>query len=629
MPEYLAPGVYVEETSFRPNSIEGVSTSTAAFVGPTRFGPLEGEPEVLTSFADFERIYGGLDMLEFDDSGTSVTVDNYLAHGVRAFFEEGGQRCYVARAFLATDEPTDGLVEGTATATIPDDLGPIDTDNDLYANLIARYPGAAGNLRVSVTPSLGRNILGMTTGSSPEPMLQGARDRDTVVVITTEEQSPPLSVSEGFYNVSETTGGDIELVDTSGSTTALSDLSVEFQEVRKLTATIEMERPLNRPQQPGAQYGPVEVLEGFTFDPDDRQSLVTYFHEEAPSRRVALYVPFYIDFENVGEATGAEIAELLFDATGGDVTGSDALLEDGADGSQPQGAEYRGEAGREKSGLRAIEDLNDVSIVAAPGYTDRVADDAETEVLDIQSALIAHCETMQYRIAVLDTPANFTISEAREYRGSISSTHAALYYPWVTVFDPIRRAELNLPPSGFITGIYARNDTNRGVQKAPANETIRLAIGLETRVNKAQQDVLNPESVNCLRFFEGRGYRVWGARLTTDDVEYKYVNIRRYLAFLQRSIDEGTQTFVFESNGPALWDNVRRTIDNFLRNEWQSGRLLGTTEAQAYFVRCDLSTMTQNDLDNGRLICEIGVSLLRPAEFVIFRIGQKLLEANG
>jgi hypothetical protein len=167
------------------------------------------------------------------------------------------------------------------------------------------------------------------------------------------------------------------------------------------------------------------------------------------------------------------------------------------------------------------------------------------------------------------------------------------------------------------------------VQKAPGNEVLRLAIGVETRINTAQQDVLNPESVNCIRFFEGRGYRLWGARLTTDDVEYKYVNIRRYLAYLERSIDEGTQVFVFESNGPALWDNVRRTVDNFLRNEWQSGRLLGRTADEAYFVRCDLSTMTQNDLDNGRLICEVGVSLLRPAEYVIFRIGQKLIETGG
>jgi len=286
---------------------------------------------------------------------------------------------------------------------------------------------------------------------------------------------------------------------------------------------------------------------------------------------------------------------------------------------------------QERSGLKAVEDIEDVSILAAPGYTARIGaeDVTSSRILGVQGLLISHCERMRYRIAVLDTPSPLTPSEAREYRGTISSTYAALYYPWVTIFDPISRRELNLPPSGFITGIYARNDADRGVQKAPGNEVLRLAIGVETRINTAQQDVLNPESVNCIRFFEGRGYRLWGARLTTDDVEYKYVNIRRYLAYLERSIDEGTQVFVFESNGPALWDNVRRTVDNFLRNEWQSGRLLGRTADEAYFVRCDLSTMTQNDLDNGRLICEVGVSLLRPAEYVIFRIGQKLIETGG
>jgi len=549
---------------------------------------------------------------------------------VRAFFEEGGQRCYVARAFRNAGEAVDGLIAGTATATIAESD---DSPPDTIARLVARYPGAAGNLRISFVASRGRNILGQSVESPPETILRGVRDRDTVVVITREEGSPPSSppttaVSDGFYTVRQMPNGDIELVGVGGGTAAISDVDIATQDVHKVTVTVELERPLNRPQQPGEQYGPVEVLDGFALDPNDRQSLFTYFSEEAPSRRIALYVPFYIDAENFDGTTGADVADLIFDITDGEVTDASFILSGGSDGRQPQGGEYRGQEGRTRSGLHAIEDLDNVSIVAAPGYTARVSED-EAETLDIQAALIAHCETMQYRIAVLDTPVGQTTTEAVNYRGNISSTHAALYYPWVTVFDPIRRAELNLPPSGFITGIYARNDTNRGVQKAPANETIRLAVGLETRVNKAQQDVLNPESVNCLRFFEGRGYRVWGARLTTDDVEYKYVNIRRYLAFLQRSIDEGTQTFVFESNGPALWDNVRRTVDNFLRNEWQSGRLLGTTEAQAYFVRCDLSTMTQNDLDNGRLICEIGVSLLRPAEFVIFRIGQKLLEANG
>ena len=204
-----------------------------------------------------------------------------------------------------------------------------------------------------------------------------------------------------------------------------------------------------------------------------------------------------------------------------------------------------------------------------------------------------------------------------------------MYYPWITIFDPLTRTELDVPPSGHVAGIYARNDIQNGVHKAPANEVVRSAVGFEKRINKAQQDVLNPEGVNCFRFFEGRGHRLWGARMATSDNEYKYVNIRRYLAYLERSIDQGTQVFVFENNGSDLWRNVRRTIGSFLENEWRSNRLMGTTPEQAFFVKCDRSTMTQNDIDNGRLICEIGVALFRPAEFVIFRIGQKLLGDTG
>jgi len=173
-----------------------------------------------------------------------------------------------------------------------------------------------------------------------------------------------------------------------------------------------------------------------------------------------------------------------------------------------------------------------------------------------------------------------------------------------------------------VTGIYGRNDIVRAVYKAPANEVVNLALGFEKLLNKSQQEVLNPEGINCFRFFEGRGYLLWGARTITDDSEWKYVNLRRYFAYVERSIDLGTQWVVFEPNGPDLWANVTRTIESFLLNEWTNGALLGDKPEKAYFVRCDRSTMTQNDLDNGRMVCLVGIAPLRPAEFVIFRIGQ-------
>ncbi len=282
-----------------------------------------------------------------------------------------------------------------------------------------------------------------------------------------------------------------------------------------------------------------------------------------------------------------------------------------------------------KTGLVAFEDLDDIAIVAAPGSTAtyEVNDRACTGARDHQRADRAR-EKMRYRIAVIDSGKDQTISQVRAMRAQFDTSYAAFYYPWVTILDPITNASNNMPPSGFVAGIYARNDINRAVYKAPANEVVNLAIGFERPINKAQQEVLNPEGINCFRFFEGRGYRLWGARTMSSDPEWKYVNLRRYFAYLEHSIDIGTQWAVFEPNGERLWANVRRTIDDFLFNEWQQGALLGDKPEKAYFVRCDRSTMTQNDLDNGRLVCLIGVAVLRPAEFVIFRIGQWTADAS-
>ena len=237
---------------------------------------------------------------------------------------------------------------------------------------------------------------------------------------------------------------------------------------------------------------------------------------------------------------------------------------------------------------------------------------------------------------MLDLPPDQLPGEARTLRGLIDSRYAAVYYPWVVVSNPLARPgrediprELALPPSGFVCGIYARNDVERGVWKAPANEVVRGALRFELDINFAQQEMLNPIGVNCLRYLSGRGFRVWGARLASSDPEWKYVNVRRYFNYLESSIDRGTQWAVFEPNGERLWANVRQTIADFLYNEWRNGALLGTKTEEAFFVRCDRSTMTQNDLDNGRLVCLIGVAVIKPAEFVIFRIGQKTADARA
>jgi phage tail sheath protein FI len=185
-----------------------------------------------------------------------------------------------------------------------------------------------------------------------------------------------------------------------------------------------------------------------------------------------------------------------------------------------------------------------------------------------------------------------------------------------------------LPPEGFLAGIYARSDNERGVHKAPANEIVRGALGFNVPVSHGTQEVLNPEGINVLRSFEGRGNRVWGARTLSSDPEWTYVNVRRLFIYLEASIDRSTQWAVFEPNNEALWKKVSMTIESFLVDVWRTGALMGNSPNEAFFVRCDRTTMSQGDLDNGRLICLIGVAPTKPAEFVIFRIGQWTADAS-
>ncbi len=433
-------------------------------------------------------------------------------------------------------------------------------------------------------------------------------------------------------------------VDDGSGAQALSALGGKV--VYPLTVVVEVERPLPG----GTVFDNPETLGEYSLNLSSAGGLVQTFTRDPANRFDALTIPFA--FEGVDALGADEIAQSMelvqrlvdddfssFDSTS--PPSASHTLTGGDDGQLPTSPEYEGSADFEdysddalqmdKNGFRAFETLEDISIVAAPGYSARAAS-ATDAAFAIESALINHCEEMHYRVAVLDTLPDMLPTEALALRNRRSSEHAAIYYPWIVVIDPTPgRAgqRLKLPPSGFVAGIYARNDVENAVFKAPANEVVRLAIDFEIRINKAQQELLNPNGVNCFRFFEGRGFLLWGARTMTDDPEWKYISLRRYFAYLEYSIDRGTQWAVFENNGPQLWDNVRQTIEDFLFNEWRAGGLLGEKPEQAYFVRCDRSTMTQNDLDNGRLVCLVGVAPVRPAEFVIFRIGQWTADSNN
>ncbi len=737
MPEYLAPGVYVEETSFRSKSIEGVSTTTTGFVGPTRYGPSAMVPDIITSLAEFERIYGDGEQLSF--TGESARRDNYVWHAARAFFDNGGRRLYVVRVVdtsatqagnppfaaevaligtgvakldgtldnapilpgsvrlsnretvvagetlgtgdgaaatfdftLAKTPDTANVVlnwtsggasksatiagavasgDGTpaattldratgqlhldATGAVPDDTtdilaayqyvdatiisddgagkfasfatSSIDYDTGAIsvtfasapgagttwlaaytqAKVYARFPGAAGNGTVAFAARPGPNLM-TTPGTLPASVADG-----DIVQINGERDAAQNVVWRRV-----TAGAPKTFVAIRGASPAVNLSSSVTQVARASTVSVSFTRA-------GAR-APSGVWDGLEPTSD---ALCAYFAATPASDALARTLPLVID--DIRDTT-------LHDGT--------LVLSGGSDGQQPDASLYGGavSASDVKTGLKAFEDIEDISIVAAPGLAGLDLAGAKAGILHLQS----HVERMRYRVAIVDSRKGQSIGEVRQFRAAFDSKHMAFYYPWVKVLDPVTRKEIALPPCGFVAGIYARNDIDRGVWKAPANEVVNGALGFELMLNRAQQEVLNPEGINCFRYFEGRGMRLWGARTMSSDPEWKYVNVRRYFAYLERSIDKGTQWAVFEPNGERLWANVRRTIEDFLLNEWQMGALLGDKPEKAYFVRCDRSTMTQNDLDNGRLVCLIGVAPRKPAEFVIFHIGQWTADAK-
>ena len=293
-----------------------------------------------------------------------------------------------------------------------------------------------------------------------------------------------------------------------------------------------------------------------------------------------------------------------------------ALLDDtvyiGADAVDPE----------DRTGLQTLKNVEDISIVAVPGRTS----------VTLQGAVISHCEEMRFRFAVLDAqrPPQDAIADVRAQRQNFDTKYAALYHPWLLVPQPFPTVPgptppYPIPPSGHTIGIYARTDIERGVHKAPANEVVRGILGLQRTLSKGEHDILNPYpvNINVIRDFRpnNRGIRAWGGRVITSDSDWKYVNVRRLLIFIEHSLERGLQWVVFEPNAEPLWARVRRTISNFLTTVWRNGGLEGAKVEEAYFVKCDRTTMTQTDIDNGQLIVQVGVAPVKPAEFVIVRIG--------
>lgn len=521
MVEFKAPGVFIEEVPSGVHEIEGVPTSTAAFLGETARGGIK--PRLVTSYSEYLRWFGDI----FDPH-------KFMPYAVRGFFENGGQRLYICRVTCRQAKPAQAVF-GDFTVQ-------------------AAGPGSSGN----------RVWVRIEDGSAKKPDGTGV----------------------GFR---------LRLAGWDGNVEPFDPFTPEGQA---------------RTPQPAQ----IEDFEDLTVD----ESSPGYFGKRVP----------FIDLGQDNTVRGPDSSALGIlvrragaAATARPVDGSRALT-DGADDSHAPGPEdYRGipsDIRADRQGLSALElaPYREVAIVYAPNVSN-----------DIAAQIIAHCERLRYRFAVIDCPQGQHDTTAMNPRTDLGATsYAAFYYPWIAVAETNAGVPKLIPPGGHCIGLYARIDRERGVFKSPVAQTLRGVLDLEFEISGETQDGLNPKGVNAIRRFPDRGIQVWGARTLSTDPEWKYVSIRRLQIFLERSITEGTQWVVFEPNDSRLWARVEDTIRPFLRAQWRAGALSGATEQNAFFVICNETTMTQDDILNGRLICEIGIAPVHPAEFVIFRISQQTME---
>jgi phage tail sheath protein FI len=505
MPQYLSPGVYVEEVEAGSRPIEGVSTAVAAFVGMAKQGPVN-EPTLVTNWSQFTQAFG--DFME----------GSYLAHAVYGYFNNGGGSAYVVRVGADGDQKP-----GPAVATAA--LGSGENKAIAAYKVSAKDGGAAGN-DISVE-------VGDASDGNPEnfkvTVKQGVKDAETF---------DNLSTKKGKTNVATVINAQSKLIQIEETSGGLERL-----------------------------------------------------------------------------ATGASVK-----LTGGSASPAPAAP------ARISPQDFVGDAA-ERTGLAGLEAFEEFTMLSVPdlmaAYQQGLLDGEAVQA--VQLAMIAHCELMGDRLAVLDPPPGLNAQQIKEWRVDkvgYDSKQAALYWPWFKVFDPASGQNQFVPPSGHMCGIWARTDSTRGVHKAPANEVVRGAITLEINITKSEHDLLNPNGINVIRSFPGRGIRVWGARTLSSDPAWRYVNVRRLFNFLEESILQGTQWVVFEPNDFDLWQRIRRTISAFLVRQWRDGALFGQTPAEAFYVKCDSETNPAEMIDAGQVTCEIGIAPVKPAEFVVFRLAQ-------
>jgi phage tail sheath protein FI len=553
--------------------MEGVGTSTAGFIGMAERGPVGGVPQLVTSPADFKRTYGGyLSENEFGEY-------RFLAYAVDQFFMNGGSRAFITRV-----APSDAVcAKGSSKVLDLAAKNPGTWGDDIRIVAAPASKAKTQILEILETDAGKRYIVKSGAGFNAGDVIEFTDGETTEYNKVVKNQGNILTLEKDFAADCV----DKELLPTKFITTCEFSLDVRYGDV-------------------------VEVYDNLSFNIN-----ASNYIDKKLSKSDLITASY------IGGASD-EIVAPFEEIAGPDQAVATLVLSGGKNGSADQisAADFIGEdrgAGM-RTGIQSFLDNDVVSIIAVPGVTDP----------NVQLTLVAHCENLASRFAVLDMPREARkVQDLINHRDIFDTNYAAMYHPWLSVFDPLDKKNIAVPPSGSVMGIYARSDNTRGVHKAPANEVVRGCIGLDTQFNKGEQDILNPKGINLIRSFPGQGIRVWGARTATSNPSWKYVNVRRLFIFIEESIRANTNWAVFEPNDEVLWVRVQRTISVFLENLWRGGSLAGTAPEEAFFVNIGRDTMSQDDIDNGRLICVIGVAPVKPAEFVIFRISQKTAEAAG
>jgi len=321
------------------------------------------------------------------------------------------------------------------------------------------------------------------------------------------------------------------------------------------------------------------------------------------------------------EETGGSVPEELRIPA----TGKYSLSVPSMPAGEIEAGDFEGDVAKRR-GMGSLAALTEVSMVVMPDVMALGKNgDGDVQIRDLQGKMIAHCENMGERMALLDAPPDMLPQDILEWRmetAGYDSKFATLYYPWIEVMDPISKRPMMVPPSGHVAGIWARTDSTRGVHKAPANEVVMGANGLGFQITGDEQGALNKVGINCIRSFPGRGIRVWGARTISSDPEWRYLNVRRLFNFISESIMDGTQWAVFEPNDQRLWTSLQVSASNFLTRVWRDGALFGANPTEAFYVKCDAETNPPDMVEAGQVTVEIGIAPVKPAEFVVFRISQ-------